>query len=93
MSQYSQVFPTIRSSTCASGSNCAIGAVCTANSQCSSGGCCGYKFNFANLQNTTLMNQTISSYGLQLGTINGTLISSTSASYNALNNYFYLSGK
>ena len=89
MSQYSQVFPTITSSPCASGINCVIGGVCTANSQCSSGGCCGYKYNFENLQNTTLMNQTISPYGLQLGTINGTLISSTSASYNALYNYFY----
>jgi hypothetical protein len=56
MSNYSQYIPTITSSTCASGTNCAIGGVCTANSQCSSGGCCGYKYNFENLLNTTLMN-------------------------------------
>ena len=56
MSNYSQYLPTITSSPCASGINCVIGGVCTANSQCSSGGCCGYKYNFENLLNTTLMN-------------------------------------
>lgn len=90
MSQnYSLLFPTITSSTCASGNNCAIGAVCTANSQCLSGKCCGYKYNFSNIQNTTLLYQVLYAYGLQIGTINGTLISTSSASYNALYNYFY----
>ena len=40
-------YPTVTTTTCASGYNCGQGSLCTSNSQCASGYCCGNIINLA----------------------------------------------